>query len=98
MHLEESKKLDKNDFRQSLQITGNFGKASLYALAGLYSKTKGGGQADVTQQGITRHLTYMDGGREEWMAFHGVVTKGVGHWSVDANIKVHGQTAVWQAH
>lgn len=54
----------------------------------MYSKTKGDGLADATQHGVTRKQTYMDGGNEEWMSLHGVVTKGLGHWPVDANVKV----------
>lgn len=60
----------------------------LLFVSGMYSKVKGDGLADIMQQGIARSLTYTDGGNEEWMSLHGAVTKGLGHWPVDANVKV----------
>ena len=79
--------INKDAYSLHYRLINNYSNLLLF-VSGMYSNTKGGGLANVTQQGITRNLTYTDGGREEWMALHGVVSKGLGHWPVDANIKL----------
>ncbi len=79
--------IDKDDYSIHYRLINNYHNLLLF-VSGMYSHTKGGGLASVTQRGITRNLTYIDGGNEEWMSFHGVISKGIGHWPVDANIKL----------
>lgn len=79
--------VNKDSYSLHYRLINNYSNLLLF-VSGMYSKTKGDGLADATQHGITRSLTYMDGGNEEWMSLHGVVTKGLGHWPVDANVKV----------
>ena len=79
--------INKDAYSLHYRLINNYSNLLLF-VSGMYSNTKGGGLANVTQQGITRDLTYTDGGHEEWMALHGVVSKGLGHWPVDANIKL----------
>ena len=79
--------VSKDSYSIHYRFINNYSNLLLF-VSGMYSKTKGDGLADATQNGITRKRTYMDGGNEEWMSLHGVVTKGLGHWPVDANVKV----------
>lgn len=79
--------INKDAYSIHYRLINNYSNLLLF-VSGMYSNTKGGGLASVTQQGITRNLTYTDGSQEEWMSFHGVISKGVGHWPVDANIKL----------
>lgn len=79
--------VSKDSYSIHYRLINNYSNLLLF-VSGMYSKTKGDGLADATQHGVTRKQTYMDGGNEEWMSLHGVVTKGLGHWPVDANVKV----------
>ena len=79
--------INKDAYSMHYRLINNYSNLLLF-VSGMYSNTKGGGLASVTQKGITRNLTYIDGGNEEWMSFHGVISKGLGHWPVDANIKL----------
>ena len=79
--------INKEAYSLHYRLINNYSNLLLF-ISGMYSNTKGGGLPNVTQQGITRNLTYTDGGHEEWMSFHGVISKGLGHWPVDANIKL----------
>ena len=79
--------INKDAYSLHYRLINNYSNLLLF-VSGMYSRTSGGGLANVTQNGITRNLTYLDGGNEEWMTFHGVLSKGLGHWPVDANIKV----------
>lgn len=79
--------INKDAYSIHYRLINNYSNLLLF-VSGMYSNTRGGGLANVTQQGITRNLTYTDGGHEEWMSFHGVISKGLGHWPVDANIKL----------
>ncbi len=79
--------IDKDACSLHYRLIHNYSNLLLF-VSGMYSNTKGGGLASVTQKGMTRNLTYTDGGHEEWLSLHGVISKGLGHWPVDANIKV----------
>ena len=79
--------INKDAYSLHYRLINNYSNLLLF-VSGMYSRTSGGGLANVTQNGITRNLTYLDGGNEEWMTFHGVLSKGLGYWPVDANIKV----------
>ncbi len=79
--------INKDTYSLHYRLINNYSNLLLF-VSGMYSNTKGGGLANVTQQGITRNLTYTDGGQEVWMALHAVVSKGLGHWPVDAKIKL----------
>lgn len=79
--------INKDAYSIHYRLINNYNNLLLF-VSGMYSNTKGGGLASVTQKGITRNLTYIDGGNEEWISFHGVISKGLGHWPVDANIKL----------
>ena len=79
--------INKDAYSIHYRLINNYSNLLLF-VSGMYSNTKGGGLAGVTQKGITRNLAYSDGGNEEWISLHGVISKGIGHWPVDANIKV----------
>lgn len=79
--------INKDAYSIHYRLINNYSNLLLF-VSGMYSNTKGGGLTSVTQKGITRNLTYTNGGHEEWMALHGMISKGLGHWPVDANIKL----------
>lgn len=79
--------INKDAYSFHYRLINNYSNLLLF-VSGMYSKTKGEGLANVIQQGIARTVTYTDRGNEEWMSFHGVVTKGLGHWPIDANLRL----------